>query len=82
MVSKNLAVYIIYGSIFKFINPSNPYNPVHPRPIFFLSALSPQPLALSSQPSALSPLLSALSPQPSALCSQPSVKFILLILKS
>jgi len=60
MVSKNLAVYIIYGSIFKFINPSNPYNPVHSRPIFFLSALS-------SQPSALSPLPSALSPQPSAL---------------
>ena len=64
MVSKNLAVYIIYGSIFKFINPSNPYNPVHSRPIFFLSALSSQPSALSPQPSALSPQLSALSSQP------------------
>jgi hypothetical protein len=32
-----LDVHIIYGSTFKFINPQNPYNPVHPRPIIFFS---------------------------------------------
>jgi len=47
---KTLVVHSIYRSIFKFINPKNPYNPVHPRPII---SLCPQPSALCPQPSAI-----------------------------